>query len=122
MTGDHQPQVPIVFEQLLSGLAELDLLLGDSCKPALAAVRARLLEASAARDRGDPVAMLDGVSAAMRELAALGEHFGPGEGRMMNALAERFRTSLLRGDLAEAKKDMDVMFENSGARYRRDGD
>lgn len=118
MKEDHQPQVPVVFEQLLTGLSELELLLGDAGKPVVGAVRSRLREASAARDRGDPVAMLDAVSAAMRDLAALGERLGPGEGRLMTALAQRFRDALLRGDLAEAKKGMDVMFEQSGARFQ----
>jgi hypothetical protein len=118
MKADHQPQVPVVFEQLLTGLSELELLLGDAGKPVIGAVRSRLRAASAARDRGDPVAMLDAVSAAMRDLAALGERLGPGEGRLMTALAQRFRDALLRGDLAEAKKGMDVMFEQSGARYQ----
>ena len=122
MADDHQPQVPVAFEQMLAGLSELEKLLGDSGRAVVESVRSRLIEASAARDRGDPVAMLDAVSSAMRDLAALGERFGPGEGRLMNALAERFRDSLLRGDLAEAKKGMDYMFEQSGARYRRGDD
>ncbi len=107
---------------MLAGLSELEKLLGDSGKVVLESVRVRLIQASAARDRGDPVAMLDAVSDAMRDLAALGERFGAGEGRRMYALAERFRDSLLRGDLAEAKKDMDFMFEQSGARFRRGED
>jgi len=34
-------------------------------------------------------------------------------------VAGRFQGALLRGELPEAKQDLDVMFERSGARYRK---
>jgi hypothetical protein len=119
MTGAHRPVVPVALEELLAGLGELETVLGETARPALAAIRGRLIEAAAARDRGDPVATLQAVSAAMADLAALADRLDPPEGRAMRAVAERFGTALLRGDLSEAKQGLDVMFERSGARRRK---
>ncbi len=120
MTQDHQPVVPIALEQLVAGLAELELVLGDDGKRLVPLIRERLIEAMAARDRGDSAAMVASVGRAMKELAAVGDRLGSDEGQLMTMLAQRFEGALLRGDLSEAKRDMDVMFDRSGARYRRD--
>ncbi len=112
--------MPVVLEQMVKGLCELELVLGDVGKRIVPAIRARLLEAMAARDRGDDVGMLQAVGAAMKELAMAGDSLGTGEGQLMTMLAARFQGSLLRGDLANAKQDMDAMFDRSGARYRND--
>jgi hypothetical protein len=120
MAEDHQAVTPVVLEQLVSGLTELEVVLGEVGKQVVPAIRTRLIEAMAARDRGDSQTMVRAVGAAMRELAAVGDRVGQGEGRMMTALAERFERSLLQGDLANAKKDMDVMFDRSGARIQND--
>lgn len=120
MAENHQAVTPVVLEQLVNGLTELEVVLGEIGKQVVPAIRSRLIEAMAARDRGDSQAMVRAVGSAMRELAAVGERVGQGEGRLMTALAERFERSLLQGDLANAKKDMDVMFDRSGARIRKD--
>jgi len=116
MDRDHQPQVPIALEHMLAGLDELETVLGESGRRAIPTVRASLTEALAARGRGDPVATIEAVGAAMRALAEVGERLAPGEGQLMASLAQNFRGALMRGDLPEAKKDMDVMFDRSGAR------
>ncbi len=116
MSDEHQPQIPNALEQMVLGLTELEAVLGEAGRRAIPAVRDRLGDALAARDRGDPVAMLDAVGAAMQALAAVGEQLEPGEGQLMTMLAQRFQSSLMRGDIPDAKKDMDVMFERSGAR------
>jgi hypothetical protein len=118
MSQDHQPQVPVALEQMLAGLTELQVVLGDAGRAVVLSVRARLIEAMAARDRGDPVAMLDAVGRAMTEMATVGDRLSPGDGPLMAMLANRFQASLLRGDVSEAKKDLDVMFDQSGARYQ----
>ena len=69
----------------------------------------------AARDRGDPVATLRAIGAAMEQLAQLADRLDPQDAMLMRAVAERFRAALLRGDVPEAKQDLDVMFERSGA-------
>jgi hypothetical protein len=112
----HRPSVPFVLEQLLDGLEELGNVLGDAGRAALPVIRTRLIEAVAARDRGDPVGSLRALSAAMADLTALADRLDPFESRAMRLVAERFQTALLRGDLAEAKQGLDVMFERSGAR------
>ncbi len=122
MAQDHQPPVPVVLEQMVSGLSELELVLGNVGKQVVPAIRMRLLEAMAARDRGDSVAMLESVGSAMKELAAVGDRIGADEGRLMTMLAQRFQDSLKRGDLANAKQDMDVMFDRSGATFRAEED
>jgi len=116
MSDEHQPQIPNALEQMVLGLTELESVLGEAGRRAIPAVRDRLGDALAARDRGDPVAMLEAVGAAMQALAEVGEQLEPGEGQLMTMLAQRFQSSLMRGDLPDAKKDMDVMFERSGAR------
>ena len=119
MADDHTPAVPVALEQLTQGLSELQTVLGDAGAAALPRIRARLTEAMASRDRGDPVATVQAISAAMGELAALADRLDPLEGQAMRAIAERFGGALLRGDLPEAKKGLDVMSERSGARVRK---
>lgn len=117
MPEDHQPQIPVALEQMLAGLTQLQLLLGDAGRSLVLSVRARLIEAMAARDRGDTVAMLEAIGRAMNELATVGDRLSPGDGPLMAMMANRFKDALLRGDMGEAKKDLDVMFDQSGARY-----
>ena len=116
MANEHRPAVPVALEQLIDGLSELEIVLGDAGRRVLRIAQARLTEAMAARDRGDPVASLQAIGAAMEELAALADSLDPNEGALMRIVAERFRSALLRGDVPEAKGDLDLMFEKSGAR------
>jgi hypothetical protein len=119
MSNDHRPAVPVALEQVLTSLSELETVLGERARPAIAAVQAKLRDAMAARDRGDPVAALQAIGEAMSQLSALAEDLDPQEGALMRALSERFRSALLRGDEAGAKRNMEVMFERSGARERK---
>ena len=119
MANEHRPAVPVALEQLIDGLSELEIVLGDAGRRALRIVQARLTEAMAARDRGDPVASLQAIGAAMERLAALADRLDPNEGAIMRTVAERFRSALLRGDVPEAKGDLDLMLEKSGARERK---
>lgn len=119
MANEHRPAVPVALEQLIDGFSELEIVLGDAGRRALPIVQARLTEAMAARDRGDPVASLQAIGAAMEELAALANGLDPFEGAAMRTVAERFRSALLRGDVSEAKGDLDLMFEKSGTHERK---
>ncbi len=122
MSNEHRPAVPVALEQVIEGMSELENVLGDAARGVLPAVRARLTEAMAARGRGDPVAAMQAIGAAMEQLAALADRLDPQEAALMRAVAQRFGTSLLHGDLGEAKQGMDIMFDRSGARQRkRDG-
>lgn len=116
----HQPTIPEGIEHVVTALGELEVVFGAVARPLLAAVRERLTEAMAARDRGDPVASVRAIGAAMDRLAALAGRLDPQEAVLMRVVAERFRTALLRGNQAAAAQDLDVMFQQSGARRRRE--
>ena len=103
----------------MEGLGELRTVLGDAAVPVIEAVQARLIEAMAARDRGDPAAALGAVGEAMDQLAALADRLDPGEAALMRAVSTQFRAALLRGSVPEAKHGLDVMFERSGAREKK---
>jgi hypothetical protein len=119
MAGEHRASVPLALEQVLDGLGELRTVLGDAAVPVIDAVRARLIEAMAARDRGDPAAALAAVGDAMDRLAALADRLDPGEAALMRAVSVQFRAALLRGNVPEARHGLDVMFDRSGARERK---
>jgi len=119
MPDEHRPVVPVGLEQVIAALAELGAVLGDDARGALPGIQARLAQALAARERGDPVAALRLIGEAMAELAVLADRLDPAEAGLMRALSEHFGAALLRGDLPEAKQDLDVMFARSGARERR---
>lgn len=119
MADQHRRAITSALEDLIDGLPDLEQLFGEPARAVVPAVQARLAEAMAARDRGDPVATMQAIGAAMDDLARLADRLDPDEAMLMRAVAERFRTALFRGDLPEAKDDLDVMFERSGARYRK---
>lgn len=122
MADDHRPDIPTTLEDLVRGLAELEQVFGEPARAVVPVVQARLREAVAARDRGDPVATMQAIGAAMEELARLADRLDPQDALLMRAVAQRFQGALLRGALPEAKEDLDVMFERSGARYRKSRD
>jgi len=119
MGDEHGPAVPGALEDLIAGLGELETLFGAAAQSVVPAVQARLREAMAARDRGDPVATMQAIAAAMEQLAHLADQLDPQDAMMMRAVAQRFGGALLGGDMPTAKQDMDLMFERSGARARK---
>jgi len=119
MADDHRPAVPIALEDLIAGFGELEQLFGAAGRAVIPAVQARLAEALAARERGDAVATMRAIGAAMEQLARLADGLDPQDAMRMRAVAEHFQHALLRGQAPEAKQDLDVMFERSGARYRK---
>ena len=119
MADEHRPSVPVALEELVSGLGELQQLFGDAAAAVVPAVQARLREAMAARDRGDPVATMRAIGAAMEQLAQLADRLDPRDAMLMRAVAERFSSAVLGGDVPQAKQDLDLMFERSGAQFRK---
>lgn len=117
--GDHRPAVPTALEDLIAGLGELERVFGEPARAVVPRVQAKLTEAMAARDRGDPVETLRAIGAAMEALARLADRLDPQDAMLMRAIGERFQTALLRGDMPQAKQGLDVMFERSGARQRK---
>jgi hypothetical protein len=119
MADQHRPPVPIVIEQVVDGLKELETVLGAPARAVVPEVQALLTRAMAARDRGDPVEALRLIGRAMAQLSALADRLDPREAALMRMVTERFQAALLRGDLPEAKQDMDVMLDRSGSRERK---
>jgi len=119
MSDAHRPAVPVALEDLIAGLGDLERVFGPAARPVIPAVQARLTEAMAARDRGDPVATMQAVGQAMEQLAQLADRLDPQDAMRMRAVAEHFQAALLRGDTPAAKQGLDVMFERSGARVRK---
>lgn len=120
MANEHLPPIPVALEQLVKGLGELEIVIGPNARGVVAAVRSGLVQAMAARDRGDPVEALRLIGGGMEQLATLADHLDPQEAMLMRGISDRFRTALLRGNLPEAKQDMDVMFDRAGAKKKTD--
>jgi hypothetical protein len=107
------------LEDVLMRLDELQIVLGTSVGSTLGAIRTSLIEAAAARDRGDRPAAVGAIGKAMDGLSALADVLDPDEGMLMRAIAQSFRVALLRGDYAHAKQTADVMLKKSGAVERK---
>lgn len=120
MGNEHQPSIPVALEQLVKGLGELEIVIGPNARGTVAAVRMDIIQAMAARDRGNPVEALRLIGVGMEQLATLADHLDPQEAMLMRAISDRFRTALLRGNLPEAKQGMDVMFDRAGAKKKID--
>lgn len=119
LKSEHQGAELAALENVLLRLDELQVVLGPAIATTLAAVRAFLLEALAARDRGDQPAAVGAIGRAMDALSSLADNLDPAEGAMMRAVAQGFRAALLRRDYAHAKEAADMMMERSGAVERR---
>jgi hypothetical protein len=119
MDDSHRAAIPIALEDLIAGLGDLERVFGPAARTVIPTVQARLTEAMAARDRGDPVATMQAIGHAMEQLAQLADRLDPQDAMRMRAVAEQFQAALLRGDTPTAKQGLDVMFERSGAQYRK---
>src|SRR5512139_2666187 len=83
MNGDER-QWPL--ERLAQGIEELKTVLGAGSAARVDRVKHQLIEAMAARDRGDRTATLAAIAGAMAELASLGDGLDAAEGAMMRSL------------------------------------
>ena len=119
MRHKHEQAVPTALEKVVEGLAELEATLGPQLGAGVAAVRAILIAAMAARDRGDVPGAILQIGDAMDRLSRLADSLDPGEAVLMRALAQSVRTALLRGDEARAKQSAAVMLEKSGSIERK---
>ena len=119
MADKHESAIPNALESVITGLGELEVVLGPQVRPALDAIRATLSAALAARDRGDVPGAFELIGQAMDRLTHLADHLDPAEGTLMRALAQAFRAALLRGDQAQAKQSAAAMFEKSGTVERK---
>ena len=113
---DHSP-IPLAIDTVVSRLDELVTIFGAGAEIAIGRVRSLLIEAMAARDRGDGDAVVAKVGAAMDGLVTLADRLDPAEAVLMRTVAEQFRTALLRRDTGSARQTADVMFERAGAKW-----
>lgn len=104
---------------MIAGLAELKTVLGSAGGEVVPALDDRLRRAMAARDRGDPVQAFEHVSGAMELLAQAAAGLDPDEAAAMRVVLEQFRKALRRLDDAGAKRLAEIMFERSGARWKK---
>jgi hypothetical protein len=119
MAHKDEPEIPAALESVTTRLDELQAVLGTHAAAVLAAVRAALINAMAARDRGDVAGTVRQIGDAMDRLAAFADQLDPAEAGLMRAVAQHFRSALLRGDATQAKQTAAVMFEKSGAVERK---
>jgi hypothetical protein len=109
------------FVRLAQNLGELEVVIGEGARPAVAEVRARLEQAIGCRERGDIAGSLAAIRAAMARLAALGGTLDSDEGAVMRLIAERFSEALGRDAKGEAKSIVNVMRQKAGDKSE-DGD
>jgi hypothetical protein len=102
------------FTKLAQNLGELEIVIGERARPAIAEVRAGLRDAIASRERGDMPAAIAAIRIAMERLASLAGDLDPQEGAMMRFIAERFTAALGAGDKGDAKQVVDVMRHKAG--------
>jgi len=102
------------FAKLAQNLGELEIVIGERARPAIAGVREGLRDALACRERGDMPGSLAAIRLAMERLAALGGTLDPEEGAMMRFIAERFTAALGTGHKGDAKTSADVMRRKAG--------
>ena len=102
------------FTRLAQNLGELEIVIGERARPAIAGVRERLRDALACRERGDMAGSIAAIRLAMAQLAALGSTLDPQEGDVMRTIAERFANALGAGHKGDAKTNVDLMRRKAG--------
>ncbi len=102
------------FTKLAQNLGELEVVIGERARPAIAGVREGLRDALACRERGDMPGSITAIRVAMERLANLGSTLDPEEGAMMRFIAEQFTAALGAGQKGDAKTIVDVMRRKAG--------
>lgn len=115
----HEPQIPEALEGVVLRLGELERVFGPAVRSVIEAVRADLIAAMAARDRGDAPGAVRAIGSAMGRLSDVAEKLDPADASLMRHLAAVFRTALLQGDAAAARASADAMLDRSGATRRK---
>ncbi len=102
------------FTKLAQNLGELEIVIGERARPAIAGVREGLRNALACRESGDMAGSIAAIRIAMERLANLGSTLDPEEGAMMRFIADRFTEALGAGQKGDAKSTVDVMRRKAG--------
>lgn len=106
---DNQPLL-----RLADSLKELELILGGQARAAVENVKDCLLQAVAARDRGDLHGAVEQIRAAMERLAALSGSLDEKEGLRMREISARFVAALGSGDRSAAKETLNIIRHKAG--------
>jgi hypothetical protein len=96
-------------------LGELETLFGPRAQPVVHRLRGALLDALAARDRGDAPAAAGRLRAAMEELVRLFGEIDPNEAAAMGRLVAGFQEALSQGQGDAAGRMAEDMRRHSGA-------
>lgn len=112
VTLSNSPDDP--FTRLAQSLGELEVVIGEQARPAIAGARESLREALACRERGDLPGSIAAIRVAMERLAVLGASLDPEEGAAMRLIAERFTAALGAGQKGDAKASVDLMRRKAG--------
>jgi hypothetical protein len=120
MALKHEDPDLAALEGVLTRIDEMGAVFGSEAGAVIDAVRTALIEAMAARDRGDMPGAIATIAKAMDRLTVLADSMvDPSEAEMMRVVAQAFRAALLRGDYADAKRAAAVMMRESGAVERK---
>jgi hypothetical protein len=102
------------FSRLADNLRELEIVIGEKARLAVAELRIALEQAAARRGAGDVSGALTLIRQAMERLVSLAGELDPGEGMMMRAIAQRFSQALNLGDKGAAKEAVAAMRRKAG--------
>jgi hypothetical protein len=102
------------FSALADNLRELEIVIGEKARLAVAELRTALEQAAARRSAGDLSGALTLIRQAMERLASLAGELDADEGMMMRAIAQRFSQALNLGDKGAAKEAIAVMRRRAG--------
>ena len=108
------------LERFVGGIDELKTVLGADAAPVVDKAKQQLINAMAARDRGDRAATLLALATAMAELATLGDRLGGAEGAMMRAVTAAFIQGLARDDRDEVERNLGVIQSQAGTPRTKD--
>lgn len=110
---------PESLEALIAGFGDLETALGPQAAGGLAAIKAQLQRAVAARKDGRSEEAVGEVLQAMQGLAQLASSLDPAEAQAMQALAANFQSAMRSGQAAHAAESVDSMRKRSGAEKKR---
>jgi hypothetical protein len=102
------------IERLVGGIDELRTVLGTEVGPAVDRVKAELVAAMAARDRGQHDAALLAIARGMGELASLGDRLGAAEGEMMRAVTSAFIGGMACDDREAVERNLKAIESRAG--------
>jgi hypothetical protein len=103
-----------MIERFVGGIDELKTVLGADAAPIIDKVKAELVAAMAARDRGDRDGAVLAIARGMAGLAALGDRFGGAEGAMMRAVTGALIEGLARDDREKVEHNLAIIQANAG--------